>query len=181
MHLSVNTDTVDVYEIAVRSAKAAADKVHVIVAPRIPYGHSENHMDFPGTITLSQNTLISTVVEVCKSIHHHGFKRILILNGHGGNSVPLHVATNQVRAETDLFVVLADYWALASEKISEVRESATGGINHGCELETSLQLVLQPELVHMDKAQKVIPKHTEYVVRDIIGPKKVYSPGWTWM
>jgi len=125
---------------------------------------------------LEEDTFIRVIVEVCKSIICHGFNKIFILNGHGGNSAALRIALSKIRSETNALVVAADYWILAKDELSEIRESEYGGINHGGEMETSLQLALKPDLVDMKKAKKVMPPISSYIVRDLLGPKKVYRP-----
>jgi len=75
-HLPVDTDANGVYELAVRAATAQSG---VIVAPPIWWGYSHNHRAWPGLITLSSETLIQVVQDICLSIHQQGFRRIIVL------------------------------------------------------------------------------------------------------
>lgn len=144
-HLPLNTDICDSWAIARRVAERC-DAFPVIVAPPIWWGMSPYHMVYPGTITLQFETLSMLISDVCTSIHTHGFKKILLLNGHGGNrdlcrALSIKLASNGVP------IAAVTYWDLALKQFAEISESDHGLIGHAGELETSLQLYLQPELV----------------------------------
>ena len=111
--------------------------------------------------------------EVCKCIIEHGFKKILILNGHFGNTMPILNVLENLRDE-NVLIVATDYYLLASEGLGEIRESPMGGVNHAGEMETSVQLAVRPHLVDLKKAKKIMPTISKYVVRDLLGSKKVY-------
>jgi creatinine amidohydrolase len=117
-------------------------------------------MAFPGTVTLTQETFRDTVADVCRSLARHGFRRLLVVNGHGGNTALLGAAVQQLGFELPVHVVAVDYWTLARPVVDEVRESPTGGMGHACEFETSLMLYLRPESVRR-----------ELIVREIVEPR----------
>jgi len=81
-HIAIDNDAFTALEVA----KRVAEKTGVLVAPVMPFGYSPHHMAFSGTITLPFETLLQVYKEVCKSLMKHGFKKIVIMNGHGGNS-----------------------------------------------------------------------------------------------
>lgn len=81
----MDNDSFTTFEISRR----VAEKTGVLVATPIPVGYSPHHMDFPGSITLTFDTMVNVYKEVCMSLSHHGFKKIAIFNGHGGNRNPI--------------------------------------------------------------------------------------------
>jgi creatinine amidohydrolase len=113
-------------------------------------------MDFHGTISISWDTFIRYVKDVCCSLAHHGFKRILIVNGHGSNTSPLDLAARLSILEYEGRILCAsvNHWDL--RKVKEVgktlRDSDYGGTSHAGEYETSLYLALKPDLVDMSRA-----------------------------
>lgn len=122
----------------------------LMVAPSMPWGVSYHHMNFPGTISLSAETFIQTLVEVVGCLQQHGFQRFMIVNGHGGNIAPLGDAV--VRINEDLspaFVGAATYFGFAEDGINE-QFGIEGITGHACEMETSAAMVLAPEIVKSD-------------------------------
>ena len=83
-HLPVDTDVVLCTGICERAVAQIPDEA--VLVPAIPHGYSPHHMDFHGTLTIEWDTFIKYVRDVCKSLSHHGFERILIVNGHGSNA-----------------------------------------------------------------------------------------------
>jgi creatinine amidohydrolase len=98
-HLPLDTDNFMAWTVCVETAKRVPDEV--LVMPLIPYGYNLHHVDFPGTICVGAEHFINYVADVCKSIAYHGFKRILIVDGHGSNVPLLDVAARRVILETD--------------------------------------------------------------------------------
>jgi len=156
-HLPVEVD----WRMAQTVAEAACQKATeagtpALATPPIWTGYSPHHMDFPGTVTLSAATFTSVVRDVAKSLWHHGFRKILFLNGHGGNMHLLRAAVQQLRFEDGVRAAAGSYWDFARDYIQQWRQSPLGGINHACEMETSLMLAVRPELVDMTKARNAI-------------------------
>jgi len=138
-HLAEDNDTFVASEIA----RMVAERTGVLVAPAMPFGNSIHHMHFPGTITLGFRTLINVYKEVIGCFYRHGFKKVVIFNGHGGNSVPINQALREIKEETGktVYSVLAfpskrGFGASAMDIITQ-----EGG-GHACESETSLSLGL---------------------------------------
>lgn len=126
---------------------SAMMRPRVAVAPPIPWGVSYHHMNFPGTITLSNETFIQILVEVMASLTHHGFSRFLIVNGHGGNINAMGVAAVRAHEELNVpFVGASNYFMFADPEIQKryVTSPITG---HACEFETSMAMELVPEIV----------------------------------
>ncbi len=149
-HLPVDTDTHSVTEIAVRAARSLAEP-RVLVVPTVPYGLSAHHMGFLGTITLRFETLAGLIADICRSVHAHGFRKIVLLNGHGGNSALLSAVAGSLVAEK-VYVACLTYWTPIAAELKEIGQSALGGMSHACEMETSVQLYLRPHLVDVAEA-----------------------------
>ncbi len=160
-HLPLGTDSINVDHLC---AKAAEREGGVLVAPCIRYGVSHNHIDFQGTVTLEPETLISVALDVIRSLYRHGFRRFLIVNGHGGNNDTLDVAAIKARKEMGDAVIGHTYaGALAHKGSTEVSES---GIHyHADEGETSKTLALRPDLVRLDKAKREVTPFFESYYR----------------
>ena len=153
-HLPVDTDVLLTSEICDRAVGRIPEDA--ILVPVVPHGYSPHHMDFHGTITIAWDTFIKYVQDVCCSLAYHGFKRILVVNGHGSNTSPLDLSArlSNIEYEGKILCASVNHWDL--RKVKEVggalRESGYGGTSHAGEYETSLYLALKPDLVKMDKA-----------------------------
>jgi creatinine amidohydrolase len=118
------------------------------VLPPVWWGLSPYWMVFPGTLTLKPETLIAVIAEVAESVGHHGVRRMVIVNGHGGNDGLIQAAA--VKASSPAIRVAAlSYWRLIPELLREISERDDGGIGHAGEMETSIQLHLQPDCVEL--------------------------------
>jgi len=148
-HLPVFTDSLLVGEIARRAEEQLHDSV--LFAPVMWLGNSEHHLDFPGTMSASPRTYIDLVVDMIENFITHGFRRIVLVNGHGGNNVPGQQAIFEVRQKYrqrhDLLFLFACYWALGSEPQSAAAALEQQAMGHACEWETSMILALAPHLV----------------------------------
>jgi len=168
-HLPLETDSRIVEEIATRAAQRVADRIGVLVTPTVWLGLSGQHIDFSGTLTLDPHCFIDVVTGIIKSLEHHGFRRMVLLNGHGGNMAALDVIARTFESDVKTLVVSTAYWRLADEgRIEAVRESGPGGMAHAGEFETSCMLALRPELVHLDRMIRRVPKwNTRYFAMDM--------------
>jgi creatinine amidohydrolase len=147
-HLPLDTDSATAWELCVRAAEAVREECPTLVLPPLWWGLSPYWMGFPGTITLRPEVLIEVVADVCSSVARHGFSRLIIVNGHGGNDGLLQGAV--VKASTAAFRIASlSYWALLPDVLREVTERDHGLIGHAGELETSIQLFLAPDAVNM--------------------------------
>lgn len=155
-HLPVDTDIHDAYELSVRAATAS--RVRTLVLPPVWWGMSSHHMGYPGTISLPLETYSAVIRDICAAVSRHGFRRVLIVNGHGGNVAILGATALRISEELGLFVGTVSYWHLIGPRLREIGTSELGGMGHACEMETSLQLHLRPELVSMDEARKDMPR-----------------------
>lgn len=172
-HLPVDTDLLLVTEVCMRAAVETPGRA--VVIPPVNHGYSPHQMDFPGVISIGAETFIRYVTDVCNSLAHQGFAKILVVNGHGSNAPLLQVATKQTMLQyPDVLCTSVSYWDLQPviEAAERIRESANpGGMNHACEFETSLYLAARGELVQMDKAVRDLDKYEmgKYFWLDIVG------------
>jgi creatinine amidohydrolase len=147
-HLPLDTDSFTAFTIATRAAERVRE-FPVLVLPPVWWGLSPYWMVFPGTLTLRAETLTELLVDIAGSVAHHGFGSMAIVNGHGGNGGLIQAAA--VKASRDGFRVAAlSYWSLIADELRRLSTRDAGGIGHAGEMETSIQLYLQPECVALD-------------------------------
>jgi creatinine amidohydrolase/Fe(II)-dependent formamide hydrolase-like protein len=152
-HLPLDTDAFDAEFLACD----VADEFEVpqpVVLPLIPYGISYHHMDFSGTISISNETLTKLVYEIGMSAAQHGVKKLIIINGHGGNTPTLKNAAQMINRDAHIFTCV-DTGETSDVDIGKIIETPNDA--HAGEMETSTALALRPHLVDMNKAQKFIP------------------------
>ena len=150
-HLPLDVDNFLARSVCLAAARRAPREV--LVMPTIPYGYNEHAIDFPGTVHVAYDHFIAYCLDVCKSVAHAGFERIVLVDGHGSNEHLCEFVARRATLETDALVASTMWTNLAVESFEAVRESASGGAAHACELETSAYLYLEPSRVQMDKAQ----------------------------
>jgi creatinine amidohydrolase len=153
-HLPLKTDAYIVEKLCEEVATKIPDKV--VVMPCIYYGYNEHHLDFPATIHIDHETLIRFVINIGKSLAHHGFKKMVIVNGHGSNTALMEIAARRITLETPAICASLTYINL-EPKVFQLIEGEEG---HGGDIETSIMLYLAPELVNMTLAERnwTIPK-----------------------
>ncbi|MFN8593819.1 MAG: creatininase family protein [Thermomicrobiales bacterium] len=137
-HLPMNTDTISTEVTVLRAARDAG----VLAAPIIPYGNSRQNIGFPGTISIRPTILGEFVKDVCHSLVKHGFDKLVVVNGHGGNHHCLAAALEEVHYETGALVALVKCWALASLPAPDGAPAFEG---HAGRQETEFMLALAPE------------------------------------
>jgi creatinine amidohydrolase len=133
-------------------AKVPAHIPAFALAP-ITYGKSEEHLHFPGTMTLKGETLLATMNEIGESVYRAGFRKLLIVNGHGGQPQVMEMAARELRLRHGDFIVIPSFtWKMpnvAGQFLSETEKKLAMHAGHA---ETAIVLALAPETVHMDKA-----------------------------
>lgn len=157
-HMPLFTDSMLLGEVIRRVSLAMKDKV--LFAPLMWYGNSHHHMDFAGTLSASPRVYLDLLNDLTDNLISHGFRRIVFLNGHGGNSTPGKQAIFEVRqrhrARHDLLLLFATYWdsAKPNEGRSDLVQTQMG---HACEWETSMILKLAPHLVKDISKLETVP------------------------
>jgi len=152
-HLPVFTDSLIISHIANRVEELCGDRL--VTLPVQWLGHSPHHRRF-GCVSLDLLPYVEMIRGICRSLVSIGARKILLLNGHGGNDIPCKAALRELKTEfesiRDLYIVYATYWNLASTEFTAIRDSPPGGMGHACEMETSIMLARHPDLVDLSKA-----------------------------
>jgi creatinine amidohydrolase len=110
-HLPVGTDAVILQTLIERFCASEAFEGHsVLFAPQLFVGKSNEHMGFAGTLTFSAQTYYSLLFDLAKSIGAHGFKKLVLMNSHGGNTDMANLISRDIRIELGLEVFVFDWW-----------------------------------------------------------------------
>lgn len=141
-HLPVGVDTILCSGVCKAAAERAGD-VDVVVTPTLWCGMAEHHMAFGGTFTFDIPTYRAVLLSLLKSIERHGFHRVLIVNGHGGNIAALTAFLPDFARETRLHIEATTYFLLAEAALPPLLEDQQA-VQHACEVETSMMMVLAP-------------------------------------
>jgi len=142
-HAPLGTDATSATEIAERGAAAHDDEV--VVAPTIPVGVAEEHRAFAGTLWASEDTVRSYVTEIVESLAHHGFDRVVVVNGHGGNVDALREAcAGLTRADDGVYAVTYTWFDTVDGDLLD-------GLGHGGPVETSVVRAVDEDLIREEK------------------------------
>ena len=150
-HLPVGVDTFLCEAVVAVAAQRATNGI--VVAPTLRYGDSAHHLPFPGVLTLSSSSYVAAVGELCDSLYRSGFRRLAVINGHGGNDAGNEIATRDLahgtgRAERAVTVSAAAYWDIARAALVAETDLTSSLIpGHAGRFETALMLAIRPELV----------------------------------
>jgi creatinine amidohydrolase len=152
-HLPVDADVVIVSAICERAAQLAPDEI--VLLPCVRFGYSPHHIDFPGTLTIRWTTFVEYVVDITRSLAHHGFRKILIVNGHGSNRPLLDMAARLTVVERpDVHCAYTSWWDLQDVRDVFNAERESDVTSHACEAETSVYLAVDETRVKMERAAK---------------------------
>jgi creatinine amidohydrolase len=147
-HMTFASDTWQPWEIAQR----LSERTGVLLAPPVNYGMSLHHLGFPGSLSLRPQTLSSIIVDLLESAYQHGFRRILILNGHGGNTAPIQVAMIEALNELPGLEVRAEAWWRVPEVSAAFEEAGIQAPAHADAGETSVVMAIRPDVVRLERA-----------------------------
>jgi len=182
-HLPIKMDRWTATEISKEACKRHQERL--LFMPPISYGYTTHVMDFPGSITIHHETFIRYVLDVLKSVAYHGFKKIIVINGHGSNMPPLDLACRRANIETTSEVSLAAWWNLITadpEFMPKWRESIfPGGCAHSGEAETSLGLHLDETIIKMEetKTEMGTGDGSKYTWLDLFANGPINKTTWT--
>src|SRR5438045_371049 len=184
-HLPLDVDLVCPGGIARGAGQALPEKI--LVLPTICYGYTGHVMDFPGTINSHYTTFMEHVLDVTKSLAYHGFKKIILFNGHGSNMPNLDLVARRTNLETDAECLVAAWWNLLTVDktfLPRWRQSKfPGGCSHACELETSLYLYLDGDNVRKDQIKNgvisFIEDNSPFSWVDLFGAGPATVISWT--
>lgn len=153
-HLPIITDTLLCGTVAQRAAELAveqsAGQANVLVAPVLPYGNSHHHRPFPGVLSLASDTFMAAVTNILEGLVQSGFRKLVVLNGHGGNTDSNSVVGLDFvnRLGHDVAIATASYWDIARPAIVESGLLAGHLIpGHAGQFEAAMVMALRPDLV----------------------------------
>lgn len=164
-HLPIGTD----FTIAARIVTAAEKQRPNLIClyPAVPFGSSDHHALFAGTLTLRADLYTQVLVDLMEKMIGWGARRIVLINSHGGNMTPGKQALNLVAAKrpTGVWCVMVTYFELCGKTFAGDEPMDTPAISHACEYETSMMQVIAPGNVHLDRYQA----HKEPSANNYIG------------
>lgn len=151
-HLPLGVDSFIAEAYLARVRAVLPDDLPVTFLPLQTLGSSEEHRDFPGTLSFSAETMIAMLGEIGESVHRAGVRKLVIINSHGGNAPMIDVAARRLRAQRRMLVVIAAWHRFGYPDGLFTAEEQRFGI-HGGEVETSLMLAGRPDLVRAGEAR----------------------------
>jgi creatinine amidohydrolase len=161
-HLPIGVDTYAVTHIARAAAAEIAGQLPVLVAPTLPFGSSHHHLPFGGTLSLGTETYYRVLADLGESLIACGFRRIFILNGHGGNSELIQLVARDLALKHPAHLAAAPYWTIAWDALVAAQAHTKAGLpGHAGTFETSLILALRPELVHEPRPHRDAPEGSD--------------------
>jgi creatinine amidohydrolase len=164
-HLPLATDSITAYEVARRAARQAK----VLYTPTVWHGYSPQHLREPlrgsGSITLRADTLLALLYDIGRSLVHHGFRRLIFVNGHGSNAKVVDPLLRRLRYDTGAIVVFYKpyaerYLGMLTDILENPPEEMPGW--HSSELETSQVMAFDETLVDTSR----------------MAPTEVRAPSW---
>lgn len=153
-HLPLDTDAFDAEYLARRVARACSNP-KPLVLPLISYGISYEHDEFKGTISITNNTLSQLVYDIGMSAARNGINKLVIINGHGGNTPALNYAAQMINRDAKIFVCVdsGETSDVDIYKLTDIPNDV-----HAGEIETSTSLAIRPHLVKFDEAPRSVPQ-----------------------
>jgi len=181
-HLPVFTDSMLLGEIVHRVAPRFVERV--LFAPLLWLGNSHHHLEFGGTLSADPRGYLDLLNGLAQNFLDQGFRRIVFLNGHGGNDVPGRQAIFEMRQKhrerNDLLLLFATYWGLGTKPFEGFEQREMG---HACEWETSMVLRIAPSLVGdfraarpVDAGTSFAPAARAWITRERTEPGHIGSP-----
>lgn len=174
-HMPVFTDSLLLGEV-IRRIKEPL-KAKALFAPLFWLGNSHHHIDFPGTMSASPRVYMDVLIDMAENFIVNGFRRILFINGHGGNIVPSQQALFELRQKLrqrgDLLLLTSTYWTVGGNPNEADPSFVQRQMGHACEWETSMMLRIRPELVgdyrsavDIDWGKAFAPAHRAWITKD---------------
>jgi creatinine amidohydrolase len=169
-HLPVGVDTILCEGVCKAGAEIASRTTPVVVAPTLWCGMAEHHVAFGGTFTFDIPTYRAVLLAFLRSIERAGFKKLAVVNGHGGNISALNAFLPDFHRETKLKLYATTYFMLADEALGPLLDRQKG-VLHACEVETSMMMVVAGETVKRGRLAEAKGPHFD-------NPREVLAPDW---
>ncbi len=154
-HLPVSVDTLIVDGVLKEMLKNVPESYTALVLPTLPVGKANEHIGLNGTLSLSMETVTGLWTDVAESVFRTGLKKLMILNGHGGQSQAASIVARDLRVRHNALVVSVNWWSVRDKPTIFSEEEYTYGIHGGAE-ETSVMMFLHPELVRTENCRNFV-------------------------
>ena len=173
LHLGLGADWIQAWEMADRVGK----KIDRVVLPVLPYGVSGHHKEFPGVMTISEDTYQKVIFEILKSLARNGIHRIVFVNGHGGNTAAIIAAAKEARDKYGMLCSICEWWTVWESRLI----FGQGFEAHAGYAETAFMLASRPEAVKMQYAVLTPTKQLDKEIEIIRAGKGKYKEGFVWI
>lgn len=157
-HLPLSVDQTIVDGMVAAAVALMPDDLPVLILPTLGVGKSNEHAQWPGTLTFSAATLMAMWTEIGDSVAAAGVRKLVFLNSHGGQIAPMDIVARDLRIKHKMLVVAANWFAMGLPEGLISQDEDRHGIHAG-DLETSVMLALRPDLVRMDRARNFTPQN----------------------
>lgn len=177
-HLPVRVDAAINAGIVARAVEIMTPDFPALVLPMTPVGKSNEHLAFPGTLTLSYDTLARVWYELCESAHRAGVRKVLFFNSHGGQPQVIDIVCRELRVKLDMLAV-STMWTRITRLDDLINADERRHGIHGGECETSVMLHLHRPLVEMERAKNFVPLSVELErANGMLSPEGAVGFGW---
>jgi creatinine amidohydrolase len=177
-HLPVRVDAAINAGIIAHAVELMPADCPALVLPMMPVGKSDEHLAFPGTLTLSYETLGRLWFELGESVHRAGIRKLLFFNSHGGQPQLLEIVCRDLRVKLGMFAASAMWPRLIDMDALFAADENRHGIRGG-QSETSVMLHLHPDLVAMNRAENFVPLSVQIEREtEMLGPEGAARFGW---
>lgn len=177
-HLPVRVDAAINAGIVGRAVEAMADDLPVLILPMLPVGKSNEHLAYPGTLSVSYDTLARLWIDIGESVFRAGCRKIIFFNSHGGQPQVMEIVCRELRVRHGMLAVSCSWFHVTKTDDLYSESELRHGIHAG-ESETSVMLHLHPDLVEMDHAGNFVPASVEMEdAGGLLTPEGAVGFGW---
>lgn len=168
-HLPVSVDATVVTHLAEEAVALASLQIPVLLLPTLSFGFAQHHLPFGGTVSLRSETYVNVLTDIVLGLASQGFRRLIFLNGHGGNESPMHLVVDSIASQNkiDIHIAGASYWKIAQESLLDLKFGDASVPGHAGHFETSLMMAIAPELVELQNRPDDLGKNQPLGVADI--------------
>lgn len=168
-HLPVSVDATIVTHLAEAAVALASEQVPVLLLPTLSFGFAHHHLPFGGTVSLRSETYVNVLTDIVVGLASQGFRRLIFLNGHGGNESPMHLVVDSIASQNkiDIHIAGASYWKTANESLLDLKFGDASVPGHAGHFETSLMMAIAPELVELKNRPNDHGKNQPLGIADI--------------
>jgi creatinine amidohydrolase len=178
-HLPVWADTLQVEHITRAASALVPASVPILVTPTLPFGSSDHHLPFGGTISLDTKTLLDVLMNIGRSLTKSGFRKIMFVNGHGGNHEIFQLAARDLALQFNIHAAAASWWSVAWSRIKKTDAFDYGRVpGHAGAFETAIVKAIAPHLVGSNPPASLWPDKNSLTKRDSwVSPMRVELAG----